>query len=220
LIETQAGALVVHLGMSGSLRVVARDEEPRPHDHVDIEIQNGPWLRYNDPRRFGSFHFAEHPAGEHWLLKNLGVEPLGNEFSGDYLFELSRKRRVAVKNFIMDGKIVVGVGNIYAAEALFRAGIRPGVAAHRVSRLAYQLLADAIRQILANAISVGGTTLRDFVGSDGQPGYFKQSLYVYGRQDEACRVCNTTLRLQTLGQRSTVYCPSCQTFSGWKVPVC
>jgi formamidopyrimidine-DNA glycosylase len=220
LIETQAGALVVHLGMSGSLRVVARDEEPRPHDHVDIEIQNGPWLRYNDPRRFGSFHFAEHPAGEHWLLKNLGVEPLGNEFSGDYLFELSRKRRVAVKNFIMDGKIVVGVGNIYAAEALFRAGIRPGVAADRVSRLAYQLLADAIRQILANAISVGGTTLRDFVGSDGQPGYFKQSLYVYGRQDEACRVCNTTLRLRTLGQRSTVYCPSCQTFSGWKVPVC
>lgn len=220
LIETPAGALVVHLGMSGSLRVVARDEEPRPHDHVDIEIQNGPWLRYNDPRRFGSFHFAEHPAGEHWLLKNLGVEPLGNEFSGDYLFELSRKRRVAVKNFIMDGKIVVGVGNIYAAEALFRAGIRPGVAAHRVSRLAYQLLADAIRQILANAISVGGTTLRDFVGSDGQPGYFKQSLYVYGRQDEACLVCNTPLRLQTLGQRSTVYCPSCQTFSGWKVPVC
>ena len=214
LIETQAGALVVHLGMSGSLRVVARDEEPRPHDHVDIEIQNGPWLRYNDPRRFGSFHFAEHPAGEHWLLKNLGVEPLGNEFSGDYLFELSRKRRVAVKNFIMDGKVVVGVGNIYAAEALFRAGIRPGVAADRVSRLAYQLLADAIRQILANAISVGGTTLRDFVGSDGQPGYFKQSLYVYGRQDQACRVCNTTLRLQTLGQRSTVYCPSCQTFSG------
>ncbi len=220
LIETQAGALVVHMGMSGSLRVVARDEEPRPHDHVDIEIQNGPWLRYNDPRRFGSFHFAEHPAGEHWLLKNLGVDPLGNEFYGDYLFELSRTRRGAVKNFIMDGKIVVGVGNIYAAEALFRAGIRPGVAAHRVSRLAYQLLADAIRQILANAISVGGTTLRDFVGSDGQPGYFKQSLYVYGRQDEACRVCNTTLRLQTLGQRSTVYCPSCQTFSGWKSPVC
>ena len=220
LIETQVGALVVHLGMSGSLRVVAPDEEPRPHDHVDIEIQNGPWLRYNDPRRFGSFHFAEHPVGEHWLLKNLGVEPLGNEFSGDYLFEASRKRRVSVKSFIMDGKIVVGVGNIYAAEALFRAGIRPGIAAHRVSRLAYQLLAEAIRHILANAISVGGTTLRDFVGSDGQPGYFKQSLYVYGRQGEACRVCNTTLRLQTLGQRSTVYCPSCQTYSGWKAPVC
>jgi formamidopyrimidine-DNA glycosylase len=120
----------------------------------------------------------------------------------------------------MDGKVVVGVGNIYAAESLFRAGIRPGVAAHRVSRLAYQLLAEAIRQILANAINVGGTTLRDFVGSDGQPGYFKQSLYVYGRQDEACRVCGSTLKLQILGQRSTVYCPSCQTFSGWKTPVC
>jgi formamidopyrimidine-DNA glycosylase len=187
---------------------------------VDIEIQNGPWLRYNDPRRFGSFHFAELPTAEHWLLKNLGVEPLGNEFSGDYLFETSRNRRVAVKNFIMDGKVVVGVGNIYAAESLFRAGIRPGVAAHRVSRLAYQLLAEAIRQILANAINVGGTTLRDFVGSDGQPGYFKQNLYVYGRQDEACRVCGSTLKLQILGQRSTVYCPSCQTFSGWKTPVC
>ena len=220
LIETQAGALVVHLGMSGSLRVVSPDEKPRIHDHVDIEIQNGPWLRYNDPRRFGSFHFAELPTAEHWLLKNLGVEPLGNEFSGDYLFETSRNRRVAVKNFIMDGKVVVGVGNIYAAESLFRAGIRPGVAAHRVSRLAYQLLAEAIRQILANAINVGGTTLRDFVGSDGQPGYFKQSLYVYGRQDEACRVCGSTLKLQILGQRSTVYCPSCQTFSGWKTPVC
>lgn len=211
---------MVHLGMSGSLRVVSPGEAPRLHDHVDIEIQSGPWLRYNDPRRFGSFHFAEHPSSEHWLLKNLGVEPLGNEFSGDYLFDASRNRRIAVKNFIMDGKIVVGVGNIYAAESLFRAGIRPGVAAHRVSRLAYQHLAAAIRQILANAITVGGTTLRDFVGSDGQPGYFKQSLNVYGRQDEACRVCDTTLKLQILGQRSTVYCPSCQTFSGWQTPVC
>ena len=220
LIETLAGALVVHLGMSGSLRVVSPDDEPRLHDHVDIEMQNGPWLRYNDPRRFGSFHFAPNPTETHWLLNKLGVEPLGNEFSGDYLFETSRNRRVAVKNFIMDGKVVVGVGNIYAAESLFRAGIRPGVAAHRVSRLAYQYLAEAIRKILANAINVGGTTLRDFVGSDGQPGYFKQSLNVYGRQDQACRVCRSTLKLQTLGQRSTVYCPSCQTFSGWKRPVC
>ena len=219
LIETDHGALIVHLGMSGSLRVVQPDEAPRVHDHVDIEIKNGPWLRYNDPRRFGSFHFAEHPSEEHWLLANLGVEPLGNEFSGDHLFVTSRKRRVAVKNHIMDGKIVVGVGNIYAAEALFRAGIRPSTAAYRVSRLAYQNLAEAIRQILGKAIQVGGTTLRDFVGSDGQPGYFKQSLNVYGRQGEPCRICATPLKLQILGQRSTVYCPSCQRFSGWKTSV-
>ena len=220
LMDTAKGALIVHLGMSGSLRVVQPDEPPRSHDHIDIEIQGGPWLRYNDPRRFGSFHYADHPSAEHWLLQNLGLEPLGNEFSGDYLFESSRKRRVAVKNHIMDGKVVVGVGNIYAAESLFRAGIRPATAAHRVSRLAYRYLAEAIREILANAITVGGTTLRDFIGSDGQPGYFKQSLNVYGRQGQSCRVCTGPLKLQVLGQRSTVYCPVCQTFGGWKKPVC
>lgn len=220
LIETETGSLIVHLGMSGSLRVVAPDEPPRLHDHIDIEVKDGPWLRYNDPRRFGSFHFAENPSTDHWLLKHLGVEPLSNEFSGDYLFETSRKRRIAVKNHIMDGKVVVGVGNIYAAESLFRAGIRPATSAQRVSRIAYQHLAEAIRQILANAITVGGTTLRDFVGSDGQPGYFKQSLNVYGRQGEQCRICNSSLKLQVLGQRSTVYCPSCQTFRSWKKPVC
>ena len=206
--------------MSGSLRVVTPDDAPRLHDHIDIEIKNGPWLRYNDPRRFGSFHFAPHPCSEHWLLKNLGPEPLSNEFSGDYLFATSRRRKVAVKNHIMDGKVVVGVGNIYAAEALFRAGIRPSTQAHKVSRVAYQFLAAAIRDILANAINVGGTTLRDFVGSDGQPGYFKQSLNVYGRQGKDCRVCGSPLKLQILGQRSTVYCPACQRFSSWKRPVC
>ena len=220
LIGTKTGALVVHLGMSGSLRVVTPDDAPRLHDHIDIEIKNGPWLRYNDPRRFGSFHFAPHPCSEHWLLKNLGPEPLSNEFSGDYLFATSRRRKVAVKNHIMDGKVVVGVGNIYAAEALFRAGIRPSTQAHKVSRVAYQFLAAAIRDILANAINVGGTTLRDFVGSDGQPGYFKQSLNVYGRQGKDCRACGSPLKLQILGQRSTVYCPACQRFSSWKRPVC
>ena len=220
LIEAESGALVVHLGMSGSLRVVTPDDAPRLHDHIDIEIKNGPWLRYNDPRRFGSFHFAPHPCSEHWLLKNLGPEPLGNEFSGDYLFATSRRRKVAVKNHIMDGKVVVGVGNIYAAESLFRAGIRPSTPAHKVSRVAYQFLAAAIRDILANAINVGGTTLRDFVGSDGRPGYFKQSLNVYGRQDEGCRICGSPLKLQIVGQRSTVYCPACQRFSSWKRPVC
>jgi len=146
----------------------------------------------------------------------LGVEPLENEFSGDYLFNSSRRRKVAVKNHIMDGKIVVGVGNIYAAESLFMAKIRPATAAQRVSRLAYENLAQAIRMILARAIKVGGTTLRDFVGSDGQPGYFSQSLNVYGREGQPCRECSSTLKGQILGQRSTVYCPSCQTFSGWR----
>ena len=211
---------MVHLGMSGSLRVVTPDDAPRLHDHIDIEIKNGPWLRYNDPRRFGSFNFAPNPCSEHWLLKNLGPEPLSNDFSGDYLFATSRRRKLAVKNHIMDGKVVVGVGNIYAAESLFRAGIRPSTPARKVSRVAYQFLAAAIRDILANAINVGGTTLRDFVGSDGQPGYFKQSLNVYGRQGEDCRICGSPLKLQILGQRSTVYCPACQRFSSWKRPVC
>ena len=197
--------------MSGSLRVVTPDDAPRLHDHIDIEIKNGPWLRYNDPRRFGSFNFAPHPCSEHWLLKNLGPEPLSNDFSGDYLFATSRRRKLAVKNHIMDGKVVVGVGNIYAAESLFRAGIEPSTPARKVSRVA-QFLAAAIRDILANAINVGGTTLRDFVGSDGQPGYFKQSLNVYGRQGETA-VCGSPLKLQILGQRSTVYCPVCQRFS-------
>jgi formamidopyrimidine-DNA glycosylase len=209
------GTLIIHLGMSGSLRVVSPKTPPKLHDHIDIKLSGDHWLRFNDPRRFGSFHFQSGDAHDHWLLKNLGVEPLENEFSGDYLFESSRRRKVVVKNHIMDGKIVVGVGNIYAAESLFMAKIRPATAAHRVSRLAYENLAQAIRMILSRAIKVGGTTLRDFVGSDGQPGYFSQSLNVYGREGLPCRDCASPLKRQVLGQRSTVYCPSCQTFSGW-----
>ena len=152
----------------------------------------------------------------HKLVEMDAVGPLENEFSGDYLFNSSRRRKVAVKNHIMDGKVVVGVGNIYAAESLFMAKIRPATSAQRVSRLAYENLAQAIRQILASAIKVGGTTLRDFVGSDGQPGYFSQSLNVYGREGQPCRECASTLKGQVLGQRSTVYCPNCQKFSGWR----
>jgi formamidopyrimidine-DNA glycosylase len=215
LITTHVGTLIIHLGMSGSLRVVSPKTPPKLHDHIDIKLSGDYWLRFNDPRRFGSFHFQSGDAHDHWLLKNLGVEPLENEFSGDYLFESSRRRKVVVKNHIMDGKIVVGVGNIYAAESLFMAKIRPATAAHRVSRLAYENLAQAIRMILSRAIKVGGTTLRDFVGSDGQPGYFSQSLNVYGREGLPCRDCASPLKGQVLGQRSTVYCPSCQTFSGW-----
>lgn len=205
------GTIIVHLGMSGSLRIMPAGSAPLKHDHVDLCFGDNV-LRLNDPRRFGCILFqAGDTPEQHPLLADLGVEPLGNAFSGDYLFELSRGRRAAVKNFIMDGRIVVGVGNIYAAESLFMAGIRPGLAARRVTRAGYDGLAQAIRQVLQSAVTQGGTTLRDFVGSDGQPGYFRQSLYVYGRQDEPCRICGTTLKLKVLGQRSTVYCPTCQT---------
>ena len=216
LLRFSPGTLILHLGMSGSLRVLTPDTPPLKHDHVDLAFGSERILRLNDPRRFGSLLFqpGDDPF-QHWLLKDLGVEPLGNEFSGQYLHERSRKRKVAVKNFIMDAKIVVGVGNIYAAEALYMARIRPGTGAGRLPLHAYDSLAGAIKTVLARSVREGGTTLRDFVGSDGNPGYFKQHLYVYGRQDQPCRECATVLKLQILGQRSTVYCPKCQTSQGF-----
>ncbi|MEQ9450306.1 MAG: bifunctional DNA-formamidopyrimidine glycosylase/DNA-(apurinic or apyrimidinic site) lyase [Pseudomonadales bacterium] len=216
LLDTTAGTLILHLGMSGSLRWCQYSEERLLHDHVEFEFAERV-LRFNDPRRFGCVLFhAEPETDNHPLLRHLGVEPLGNEFNGQYLFERSRRRKIAVKNFIMDGKVVVGVGNIYAAESLFLAGIRPAVAAGRVTRAGYEQLSQAIRTVLSDAITQGGTTLRDFVGSDGRPGYFKQRLYVYGREREPCRICGGDLKLTTLGQRSTVFCPRCQTFSGFR----
>ena len=216
LITTPIGTLIVHLGMSGSLRLVDAEAPVKTHDHIDLQLSSGHCLRYNDPRRFGSFHFHTSDPAEHWLLTDLGPEPLSNNFSGEHLFQQSRRRRIAVKSHIMDSKIVVGVGNIYAAEALFSAGIRPTVKAGRVTRVGYDRLASQISRILARAIQVGGTTLRDFVGSDGQPGYFRQSLNVYGRAGEPCRVCASLLKGMVLGQRSTVYCPKCQKTSGWR----
>ena len=216
LITTPIGTLIVHLGMSGSLRLVDAKAAVKTHDHIDLQFDSGRCLRYNDPRRFGSFHFYKADPAEHWLLADLGPEPLGNDFSGEHLFQQARRRRIAVKNHIMDSKVVVGVGNIYAAEALFSAGIRPTVQAGRVTRVGYERLASHISQILARAIQVGGTTLRDFVGSDGQPGYFRQSLNVYGRAGEPCRVCSSLLKGMVLGQRATVYCPKCQKASGWR----
>lgn len=217
LLHTEPGTLLIHLGMSGSLRVLERDTPALKHDHVDLLLANERILRLNDPRRFGSILF--HPGDavdEHPLLAHLGVEPLGNEFSGAYLHQLSRGRKVAVKNFIMDSKVVVGVGNIYAAESLFSAGLRPTTAAGRVPLRVYERLAQAIVTVLSRSLRQGGTTLRDFVGSDGNPGYFKQQLNVYGRQDLPCRVCATRLKLKTLGQRSTVFCPKCQTSQGFR----
>lgn len=209
LLRTGAGTLMVHLGMSGSLRVVGRDDPPARHDHVDIILESGRILRYNDPRRFGSYLWLE-PGESHPLLAQLGPEPLGDEFDGDRLYRLSRGRKGPVKTFIMDGKIVVGVGNIYANEALFQAGIRPDRAAGRVSLARYRVLAEVIKQVLTSAIEQGGTTLRDFVGGDGKPGYFAQQLYVYGREGQPCKRCGQILKKCTLGQRTTVYCVACQ----------
>ena len=209
LFRTQVGSLLVHLGMSGSLRLVDADAPPSRHDHIDVLLDGGVCLRYHDPRRFGCFLWLA--AGEiHPLLAYLGPEPLSSDFDGRVLYRRSRGRKSPIKNFIMDGKVVVGVGNIYASEALFIAGIRPDRAAGRVSIVRYQRLAENIKQVLTSAINQGGTTLRDFVGGDGRPGYFAQQLLVYGRGGQPCKRCNTTLREVRLGQRSSVYCVSCQ----------
>jgi formamidopyrimidine-DNA glycosylase len=209
LFRTGAGSLMVHLGMSGSLRVVDPGAEPGRHDHIDLVLEGGACLRYNDPRRFGSFLWLE-PGERHPLLSHLGPEPLSAEFDGQMLYRRSRGRSGAVKNFIMDGKVVVGVGNIYANEALYLSGIRPDRAAGRISLPRYQRLAENIKQVLTSAISHGGTTLRDFVGGDGKPGYFAQQLYVYGRAGQPCKACGSDLRELRLGQRSSVYCVACQ----------
>ena len=209
LMTTDAGTLLVHLGMSGSLRFLQARSEPARHDHFDLEFVSGAMLRFNDPRRFGSLHWCASPEA-HWLLKNLGPEPLGAGFSGDYLWRISRGRRVAIKTLLMNGRIVAGLGNIYANEALFRAGIHPSRPAGRVSRRRLQLLADAVGEVLREAIAAGGTTLRDFVGGDGKSGYFQLALDVYGRAEEPCVRCERPIRTRTIGQRATYYCANCQ----------
>ena len=167
-------------------------------------------LRFRDPRRFGCFFFSTRPL-EHPLLASLGPEPLGDVFDGDYLWQKARGRKVSVKQFIMNAQVVVGVGNIYASESLFMAGIHPKRAAGRVARRRYAQLAAAIREVLARSIEAGGTTLRDFYGGDGEPGYFRQQLEVYDRDGEHCRQCNTLIRSIVQGQRTTYYCKTCQT---------
>ena len=209
LLDAAPGSALLHLGMSGSLRVLPAATPPGVHDHVDLLLDSGRVLRFTDPRRFGCLLWQ--PAGTtHELLAGLGPEPLGAEFDGDLLFARSRGRRGPVKAFLMDQRTVVGVGNIYAAEALFLAGIHPQRAAGRVSRARYGRLAAAVRQVLSHAIDRGGTTLRDFLAPDGAPGYFEQELTVYGREGQPCRRCRTPLRGLRLGQRASVYCPRCQ----------
>ena len=210
LMDTDAGdSALLHLGMSGMLRVLPGDTPVGAHDHVDLALDSGRVLRFTDPRRFGSLLWQ--PAGtEHELLRGLGPEPLSDAFDGDWLFARSRGRSAPVKTFLMDQRIVVGVGNIYAAESLFRAGISPTRAAGKVSRERYVALADAARTILAQAIERGGTTLRDFLNPDGAPGYFEQELAVYGRAGLPCPACARPLRQARIGQRTSVWCPRCQ----------
>lgn len=210
LLATQKGCLLIHLGMSGSLRIVESSRAAAKHDHVDVVFANNKVLRYTDPRRFGCILWETEPIEAHSLLASLGPEPLEGNFHTDYLFKKSRRRNVAVKTFIMDSKVVVGVGNIYANESLFLAGISPKRSAGKISKPRYEKLVECIQQVLQQAIDVGGTTLKDFTGSDGEPGYFAQSLHVYGRRGEPCHGCNGTLKEIRQGQRSTVYCPQCQ----------
>ena len=209
LFETDRGTAMLHLGMSGSLRIIDSGEPAGRHDHVDIRLANGKALRFRDPRRFGSLLWADNPE-VHPLLCDLGPEPLDGEFDGDHLWRKARGRRVAVKPFIMNASVVVGVGNIYASEALHVAGIHPKRQAGRVARERMHGLSDAIKGVLSKAIEAGGTTLRDFHGGDGEPGYFKQKLLVYGRDGEPCRQCDTAVSAIVLGQRSTYYCRRCQ----------
>ena len=211
LLSTSEGVLLVHLGMSGSLRLIKGHLPPAKHDHVDILFTNGLTLRYTDPRRFGCILWIQEPVLSHPLLSKLGPEPLSTEFDGSHLRKLAAGKQQAVKNFIMDSSVVVGVGNIYANESLFNAGIRPTRPAGKISAARYDKLSEQIKSVLQNAIKVGGTTLRDFTGSDGKPGYFKQSLNVYGRGGKPCHNCGETLTEIRLGQRSTVYCRNCQT---------
>ena len=210
LINTSNGTAILHLGMSGHVQIVDCGTPSSVHDHVDIEFAHGKALRLTDPRRFGSLHWCENPH-EHALLRKLGPEPLGDEFDGQYLWSRSRGRRVAIKQFIMNAHIVVGVGNIYASESLFIAGIHPKRAAGRIALHRYVKLATAIKDVLERAIKAGGTTLRDFYGGDGEAGYFSQQLEVYDREDKECRRCATPITAIVQGQRSTYYCKNCQT---------
>ena len=204
--------LLIHLGMSGRLRIVPATTPAGKHDHLDIVLASDQALRLNDPRRFGAALWITEDYSKHALFAHLGPEPLSEAFCGQRLYDLSRKRRVAVKNFIMDSKTVVGVGNIYASEALHRVGIHPVREAGRISLQRYQKLAEAIKHVLSDSITQGGTTLRDFVGADGGTGYYQLALSVYGKTGEPCPRCGVDHRIHNklIGQRSSFYCPHCQ----------
>lgn len=211
LFESETGTALAHLGMSGSFSVISSDREPGPHDHYDLVLDGGRALRFNDPRKFGCLLWGGREPMRHKLLAGLGPEPLGRGFSGGWLMERSRGRRLAVKSFLMTPSVVAGVGNIYASEALFRAGIHPRRAAGRIALRRYQGLAQAIRNVLSEAIEAGGTTLRDFADARGRPGYFTQRLNVYDRAGLDCPQCTAEIRRVLIGQRASYYCANCQT---------
>jgi len=211
LFHTKSGCLIVHLGMSGHLRIVPAATPIQKHDHIDWVFNNGNALRYTDPRRFGAVLWTQDPL-QHILLKHLGVEPLNDEFNTEYLFNICKKRSAPIKQLIMNSRVMVGVGNIYASEALFASGICPTTLACKLSKPRINKLVIAIKRILEKAIIAGGTTLKDYYGAQGQKGYFSLSLAVYGRKGEACQKCATPIKMITLGQRSTFYCSKCQKY--------
>jgi formamidopyrimidine-DNA glycosylase len=210
-IDTKRGSIILHLGMSGKLRVVNTDTPLIKHDHLDIVLTNGVCLRFNDARRFGACLWQDIASPSLSMIAALGPEPLTEDFDGQRLYDLSRSKNIAVKSFIMDNKIVVGVGNIYANESLFFAGIDPRKAARKVSKKHYLALSQEIKKVLAKAIEQGGTTLKDFTQADGRPGYFAQHLRVYGRKGQACEVCDNDIQSIMIGQRNTFFCTTCQT---------
>jgi len=210
LLKTDKGTIMIHLGMSGSLRVLNSDVSAEKHDHVDIVMETGLCLRLNDPRRFGSVLWEPGDVLQHKLIATLGPEPLTDDFTAQLLFERSRHRKAPVKSFLMDNHNVVGVGNIYANEALFTAGINPKRAAGNISLARYKVLVDDVKDVLAKAIKQGGTTLKDFTQTDGKPGYFVQELQVYGKAGKPCPKCGELLQSLKIGQRNTVFCSDCQ----------
>ncbi|OGI41221.1 MAG: DNA-formamidopyrimidine glycosylase [Candidatus Muproteobacteria bacterium RBG_16_62_13] len=210
LLRTNVGTAILHLGMSGSLRVIPATTPAAKHDHVDLVLDNGQCLRLRDPRRFGALLWTRDDPMQHALLRHLGPEPLGRGFHADHLWAATRRRRVAMRDLLLNSRIVSGIGNIYANEALFLAGVRPTRPAGRLTRTECERLVKSIRRILERAIRAGGTTLRDFSNADGLPGYFQQTLQVYGRTGELCRRCGNSIKTARLGNRSAFYCPKCQ----------
>lgn len=211
IFHTDRGDIIVHLGMSGSLGILSKtqDKPVAKHDHIDLVMADGTILRYNDPRKFGAWLWVEN-ADTAPLLAKLGPEPLSDSFTGEYLYQKSRNKTVAVKNFIMNNAIVVGVGNIYACESLFMAGIHPELATQNLKPAQCERLATVIKAVLSKAILQGGTTLKDFIQPDGKPGYFAQVLQVYGRKGEECNSCGTIIQAKVIGQRNSFFCPKCQ----------
>ena len=210
LAEFENGTLLIHLGMSGHISLLDRNYPPEKHDHFDIQFQNQQVLRLNDPRRFGAVLWAGESPETHVLLSSLGPEPLSDAFNGQYLFKQIRKRKAAIKVTIMDAKLVVGVGNIYANESLFRSRINPQLPANQLSLKQCERLEAEIKTTLAAALKAGGSSLRDFAAVNGKPGYFQQSYFVYGRANQPCKVCSNLIKNIRLGQRSTFFCQHCQ----------